>query len=123
MKITEADVLRACLDYLAARGIPAWRSNTGAAQYAGKVGTRFVRYGKKGQADITGLCAVEKKVGLSGAALHKGVRLEIECKRPGGKLSEHQEYFLAMINDAGGVGICVDNVESLQRQLRERGVE
>lgn len=102
LKPTESEVLRACLDYLRARGILAWRNNTGAmsATYKGK--TRFIRFSEPGIADILGV--------LPGGRL-----LAVECKRPGGKLSELQAAFLARVRDAGGLAVCVDDVRFLER--------
>jgi hypothetical protein len=100
-KPTETALVNACLQLLHAHGIEAWRQNTGAV----KVGTRFVRFGRPGAADITGI-------------LDGGRRLEIECKVGRNKLSEAQEEFRDMIEARGGVYLCVREVEELERWCR-----
>jgi hypothetical protein len=104
-KIYERDVLSAAHEYLTLRGITHWRNNTGTVMYK----ERPIRYGKTGSSDIIGVCP-------------DGRFLAVECKRPGGRLSAAQGGFLSGINACGGVGIVVDSVESLERQLKERGI-
>ena len=57
-----------------------WRANTGVAQ----IGSRVVRFGVPGQADLTGI-------------LPGGRRLEIEVKSDGGRQTEDQSNFQRMI--------------------------
>jgi hypothetical protein len=104
-KIYERDVLSAVREYLTLRGITHWRCNTGAYSDNG----RFIRYGKTGSSDFIGVCP-------------DGRFLAVECKRPGGRLSEAQRIFLDEINASGGVGIAVDSVGSLEKRLKEQGV-
>jgi hypothetical protein len=68
-----------------------------------------VRFGSPGSADFLGVCP-------------GGRFLSVEVKRPGGRLSPDQKTRLDAVNNEGGVAIWVDGVESLERQLRERGV-
>jgi hypothetical protein len=86
-----------------------WRNNVGA--YKDERG-HLVRYGRPGSADLTGL------------VLPDGVRLEVEVKRPGGKLSEDQQKFAAMTMRFGGIYILATSVEqaevSLNQALAER---
>ena len=92
-------VLSQCLDYLQIRGIMAWRNNTGAL----KVGRRFVRFGFPGSSDILGI-------------LPNGQFLAVECKREkGGKLSDKQVEFLSRIKENGGVAVCVNSVNELEK--------
>ena len=70
-----------------------WRANTGAV----RIGGRFVRFGVKGQADLTGV-------------LPGGVRLEIEVKSATGRPSEAQRNFRAMIERFGGVYVLARSV-------------
>ena len=100
-KLRETDIVRACLEYLAARKIMAWRSNSGAvkATYGGK--TRFVRFNSaKGMSDI---CAI----------LPGGRFCAIEVKRPGGKMTEDQERFQDDVERSGGYAIMVTSVDEL----------
>ncbi len=102
----EADVLKACLDYLRLRRIPAWRQNQGAVAGEHKGKRRFLRFAAvDGISDILGLLPPSGRL------------LAVECKRPGGKLSAHQQVFLKMIEAAGGLALCVDDVRQLQVAL------
>jgi VRR-NUC domain len=47
----------------------------------------------------------------------KGVFLAIECKVPGGKVSESQRAFLDAIAAAGGLAVVVTNVKELEAAL------
>lgn len=97
----EGEVLKACLEYLAVRGIQAWRNSVGM-----KGG---YTYGKKGSADITGI-------------LPGGRRLEVECKAGRGRLSPEQADFLAMITEHGGFARVVYSVDELADALRKEGL-
>lgn len=117
-KPTEAQVLRACLDLLALYPqVKAWRQNTGAvvSEYKGK--RRFMRFGLPGQADITGILQEPEPRGRGA-----GIRLEIECKRPGGKQSEAQQEFQTMIQSMGGIYLLVDSADALAAALSEIGI-
>jgi hypothetical protein len=132
MKLSEHAIQTQILEYLAAHGIKAWRQNTGAAWYRNKDGSkRWISYGRKGQADITGLCSVlcEYFVDFDSATggVRKqfrvdGARLEIECKAPGRKPTAEQQAFLDEITRAGGIGIWADSLTMLKTKLRASGV-
>ena len=88
------------LRFLGDPNIVIHRMNTGGAKY----GNQFVRFGIPGQSDFTGIvkevrCPICK--GLTGA----GVRLEIECKAPDGRLSELQKAWLDKIKAMNGIAI------------------
>lgn len=102
---TESGVLNAVCQFLSVHGIFHWRNNTGAY----RIKNRFIRYGFPGSSDIAGVCP-------DGRALY------VECKKPGGRLSPLQREFLDKINGLGAVGITADGVESLEKQLKKRGV-
>jgi hypothetical protein len=107
LKITEGDVIRVVDDFLSRHEICHWRNNTGAfkTERGG-----FVRAGHVGSSDFLGICP-------------DGRFLAVECKRPlKGVLSVSQEEFLDCINRNGGVGIVVDSVDSLEKQLKDAGV-
>lgn len=101
-KPKEADIQRAILDYLATEGIFAYRSNTGAvpATYHGK--SRFIRFGPKGQSDIT-------------AILPGGIYWAIEVKRPGGLPSETQWAFLDRVKQARAEWTVATSVDDVRR--------
>lgn len=82
-----------------------WRSNAGAARF----GRQVVRFGLPGQADLSGI--------LSG-----GRRLEIECKKPGGRQSREQRAFQRVIESFGGVYILATCVDDVWKGLRAKGV-
>jgi len=71
---------------------------------------RFIRFGKKDSADITGIDP------------RTGRRIEIECKAPGKLLREGQRKFLEMINRCSGIGICVHSVDELITELKKADV-
>lgn len=104
--IFEADVIKAIDEALSLFGIFHFRNNTGAIKTTR--GT-FVRFGFPGSADFLGICP-------------GGKFLSVEVKRPGGRLSPAQSAWLDAVNREGGVAIWVDSVDSLEQQLRERGV-
>lgn len=100
---TENDVKAAVLDYLSIiPGIHIERQNTGAMM----VGTRFVRFNKKGASDLRGCIAPE------------GVSLIIELKRPGKKPTPDQEEYLLEWARHGAVAIWVDSAEMCSVMLR-----
>jgi hypothetical protein len=106
MNTPEGAVVKACLEYLELRGVYAYRQNTGAAEYQDKAGKkRFVRYGKPGVSDIIGV-------------LPGGRFLAVECKAPGGRLSENQIEFLNDIERMGGLAVVAKSVDDLERSLR-----
>jgi len=109
IQTSEKETQRAILDFLAIKGIFAWRNNTGAVsiQQGGK--RRYVRYGAKGSPDILGILPFSGKL------------LAIECKSSRGKLSQDQKVFLKAIHDAAGeviVARSVDDVISRFNELR-----
>jgi hypothetical protein len=102
--VPERQVLMACLAVLHARGVAAWRQNTGAVKQTYKGRTRFTRYGVPGQADITGI-------------LPDARRLEVEVKRFGKRPTAKQCEWLRKINGSGGVALWVDDAGHLDRVL------
>jgi len=99
---SESAIQRDILAYLATRpDIAAWRNNTGTARSA----TRFVRFGVKGQADISGLIAPN------------GRRLEIEVKTDAGRQSADQRKYQKMIEKYGGVYVLARSVAAVAGAL------
>jgi len=80
--------------------IAVYRMNTGAA----KVADRFIRFGVPGQSDFTGIVK-EIRCPICNRLTGAGVRLEIECKAPDGRLTEHQKTWIAKIKEMNGIAI------------------
>ena len=101
--VPEKDVVKAVLNFFALdRNVRVWRRNTGAvtADYGGK--RRLVRFGTPGMSDVSGIIG-RMTCPVCGRITRRGVRLEIECKKVGGRLSEFQKAFLDTIRKMGGV--------------------
>lgn len=110
LSIGENPVLTACLDLLAMHRVFAWRNNN-VAVYDRTKGCYRKHVGLDGVSDILGV-------------LPSGRFLGVECKRPavrgfdrGGVMSKDQRAFLAAVNEAGGVGVCVSDVGRLAAAL------
>lgn len=107
---SEKNIQDACLQWLnSVPRVTAWRQNTGAAvaQYTTRSGEhkrRFIRFGERGQSDISGLA--------------HGIRLEIEIKKPKEKPTILQEQWMAMIRANDGISFWCDSIDSCVLQLR-----
>jgi hypothetical protein len=101
----EADVLRACLEWLKVKGYFAWRSNN-AGTYNARSGGYFF-HGVKGVPDI---CCV-----------HKGQFIGIECKATKGKQSEAQKVFQKSLEKAGGKYILARSLAALIEEMGDAG--
>jgi hypothetical protein len=99
----EAAALLEVLKALRAHPLVAWaeRQNSGAA----KVGSRFIRFGWPGCADVLG-------------QLRDGRFLAVEVKSPTGRLRPEQAVFLERINQAGGVGFMARDCRDVMRELQ-----
>ncbi len=89
------------LEYLALRGIPAWRIN------AGMVKTEaggMVRLAPAGFSDIIGI--------------YNGRFLAIEVKVPGKRPTAAQQAFLDAVAAAGGVAFCATSIDDVARRLQ-----
>jgi hypothetical protein len=104
----ESDVVRACLEYLKGWGWHVWRQNTGAVASTYKGKTRFVRFGIKGAADITGWD-------------RRGRRVEVECKAGKNKPTAEQLAFLEALRKDGGFACVVWSLDDLIREMRNDG--
>ncbi|MBQ3327312.1 MAG: hypothetical protein IJG86_06020 [Clostridia bacterium] len=101
--IPERDVVKAVLNFFAPdRNISVWRRNTGAvtADYANR--KRFIRFGQPGMSDVWGIIT-RMTCPECGRVTRRGVHLEIECKKFGGKLTAAQKEYLEMIRKRGGI--------------------
>lgn len=106
----ESAIQRAILDYLAARGILAFRMNTGAmaGEYNGK--PRFLRFGVVGMADILAF------PWWPNDSFKLTMPTWIEVKTATGKQSEHQKSFQHQVEQHGHTYIVarsVDDVEAI----------
>ena len=111
----ESDVLAACLQYLALKGVFAWRQNQGAIPRKGGGYRRFV--GLRGVSDILGILPQRAEV-VGEGMVRFGNLLAVEVKRPGEKPRSEQTAFLERVNGLGGVGLCVHSVGELEARLR-----
>lgn len=116
----ETALVRACLQLLAVRGIPAFRVNVTAAAFGGPGGSRrFVRSCPPGTSDILGV--IPRLVGRDGRE-RRGVFLALECKRPGNTVTDAQLAFLKVIRAAGGVAVVAYSIGDLVTALEREGV-
>lgn len=83
-----------------------WRANVGVA----RIGTRVVRFGVPGQADLTGI-------------LPDGRRLEIEVKSPTGRQSPDQAAFQGIIERFHGIYILARSINDVRQRLAALGIE
>lgn len=110
--IRERDIQEAILDYLQARRIFAFRTNTGAAMLPGRNGKRqLVRFGFRGVADIIGIVPGEDSVGTYGQFL------AIEVKGPKGKQTEDQKAFEEAVKKNGGIYCLARSVDDVRKAL------
>jgi hypothetical protein len=106
----EADVLRACLDYLRLRGLLAWRSNNVPAYDPARKGFRSFR-GLRGVSDILGI--LPRTLDVGGRRVTVGVFLAVEVKGRGGRLTPQQDAFLDGVRKAGGVAVVARSLQDL----------
>jgi len=102
--LTEKDLLKQVMDYLALHRIFHWRANTGAfaKEYKGK--RHFVRFGIAGVPDILGC--------------HRGRMFGIECKKIGEEQSQKQRVFQSDLDAAGGKYVLCYKLEDVMEALR-----
>lgn len=99
------DLVNVCVEYLTLSHIPAWINNTGAYKVdedrKARKKSRYIRFGVPGSSDILGCLPPD------------GRFLAVECKTGKGEPTKKQLSFLAMVNDAGGLGIVVYELDEL----------
>lgn len=111
--VPESSVVRSCLDYLKMRGVFCFRNQTGMIRLDDvKYGTRVIRQGVKGGADILGI-------------LPGGRFLAVECKTPdkpgprggtkGTKQTPDQAAFQREIEARGGLYILARSTFDLDK--------
>lgn len=103
ISMLEKDLVNACLEILALKGIFSWRNNTGAfsGEYKGK--KRFVRFGEVGSPDII--------------AVYDGQFIGVECKVGKNTQSEKQKEFQNKLEEAGGLYWLVYTPEEFTKLL------
>ena len=106
-KILEKHVRAAIRSYLNLRGVFFW-ANLTAGLYDPKMGGRR-KHPNPGIPDLI--------------ALHHGVMVGIEVKRPGGKAKPHQQAFLDMIIERGGRAVVADDVSKVIDIIEQIGAE
>ena len=106
-KCTEAQIQKAIMDWLQAKGILAFRMNTGAvhSEYKGK--SRFMRFGVLGMADL---------VAFPMRGIYPRV-VWIEVKAPKGVQSELQKSFQKQVEDHGHRYILARSLEDVTSLL------
>jgi hypothetical protein len=108
----EQDLVGPALQLLAAKGVFAWRNNSGGiTAFSASGRQRFFRFGgAPGASDILGV--------LPGGAGHPPGRfLAIELKRPGRRPTPKQQSFLDMVRLQGGAALVIDDLKQLEREI------
>lgn len=85
------------------------------------IGNRKVKVGLGGMADVSGILLIDREWEHYGSTQYEshGIRLEIECKTGGGKLSPSQKKWRDMIEKFGGIYIQARNVEQVLEELKK----
>ncbi len=107
-KQLQVEILKA---FASRRDLRLWRANAGVAVPVHS--DRVVRFGVRGQADLSGII---------GAGPSRGRRLEIELKSPAGRSRREQIAFGAMINRFGGIYIVARSIEDVRVALVQAGL-
>jgi len=115
-EISENEIKNQILQYLTARGIFAWRQNSGAFIYENNRQNhkrRFVRCGIPGISDIIGF--------------YKSTTFFLEVKTPTGKPTKNQKLFLEQVNKNNQLGVIVrsldDCIELFEQWDRKANLE
>jgi len=94
--MSETQLVRACIQYLALKRIFHYRNNSGALKT--ETGG-YVRFGAKGSPDIV--------------VVVKGQYIGIECKTEKGKQNPNQKEFQKALERAGGKYLLIRDVQEL----------
>lgn len=108
MPTPEGQILKAIMEYLAARRILHFRMNTGAMVSESKGKKRFMRFGSVGMADILAFPT------WSGVP----VPYWFEVKTEKGKQAESQKLFEGLVTAEGHQYFVVRSVEDVEAALR-----
>ena len=113
MKVSEAQTQRLILDWLAAKGILAFRQNTGAVRSSYKGKERFMRFGVPGMADIQAF----PKIAIARDMHPVLTPTWIEVKAPKGKQSDLQKSFQELVEAHGHKYIVAYSLEDVEKAL------
>lgn len=116
-RATEQATVRAILDYLALKGIFAWRQNSRVVMLPGREGKQrpYRMGGMKGMADIIGCVRHPCPVRECHYEDHKiGRLLAIEVKSAIGKPTPEQVAFLAAVVKAGGIAFIAKSLDDVR---------
>jgi hypothetical protein len=102
----ESDLVRAVLQLLALRKIPAWRQNAGVV----KVGKRLIRLGPAGSPDVVAVIPPAGRL------------LACECKAKGGRLRPAQRAVRDNLTAAGAAYLVITDIRDLDKALAGLGV-
>jgi VRR-NUC domain len=108
----ESQVQQAIMQYLAAKGILAFRMNTGAV----KLESRFMRFGSPGMADILAFPDQFHPDGDHGGEWGP-YPMWIEVKAPDGKQSDLQKTFQKMVQWHGHKYVLARSIEDVEAAL------
>jgi hypothetical protein len=114
-QLSESQIQRAILDWLAAKGILAFRMNTGAIKSTYKGKDRFMRFGTPGMADVLVFEVAYYPFGPNHGGFNKVMWLEV--KTATGKQSELQKSFQAQVESHGHRYIICRSVEDVEKAL------
>ena len=104
----EGDLVKSCLEYLAAKKIFAWRQNTmGVFDPSKGVYRKFT--GLPGVSDILGI------INVGGV----GRFFSCECKIKPRKPTEDQELFMEKVTENGGYALLVYSIDELEKDIVE----
>jgi hypothetical protein len=103
IKRLEKDVQRSIMEYAKLTGWNVYRINNGAV-YNAKA-KAWIYHGTPGVSDLLVVHPV------------KHIAAFVEVKRPGGKATEDQVRFLAMVNGCETVGIVAHSIDEFKEQL------
>lgn len=116
--MSESDIQKAILDYLAARHVLAFRMQTGQA----KMGDRYVRFGTPGMADILAFPHIPivlfKGENRYETIIDRLLPLWIEVKADKGKQSPLQKSFQEQVEDEGHRYIVARSIEDVKEALK-----
>ena len=99
----ESDIQKSILDFLTLKGIFHYKNST-VGIYKQATAT-YIPSPSVGAPDIVAVIA--------------GKFIGIEVKRPGGKMSDHQEAFRTALEKAGGVYWCVDSLDAVVNGIED----
>lgn len=104
LELTEKQIQNMIIEYLNLSGHYVWRNNSGMVKMQNKDGsTRMWKAGVKGSSDIIGIAK-------------NGRMIAIECKRPGKKMTQEQQWFLVEIKNRNGYAFVADSLEKVQQE-------